>query len=109
MPNDSCEQFLYTDINGAISERRLYAELNPNFFTSLVAVAADIQYMKKHIMDDKFSRMLAANIVCIIAAYIGVAMRLVSRYSQHVGIKADDWWIVASLVDQTLLGRISGI
>ena len=65
--------------------------------------------MENHIIDDGASRRLAASIVCIIAAYIGVAMRLASRYSQHVGIKADDWWIVASLVDQTLLGSISGI
>ena len=60
-------------------------------------------------MDNEVSRISAANIVCIIAAYAGVAMRLLSRYSQHVGIKADDWWIVASLVDQTFLGRIPGI
>ena len=65
--------------------------------------------MKKHIMEDKFSRILATDIVCMIVAYIGVSMRLLSRYSQHVGIKADDWWIVTSLVDQKLLGRVSGI
>ena len=83
--------------------------MNPTFFIPLVAAAADMQYIKKHIMDDKASKILATNIVCLIAAYIGVAMRLVSRYYQHAGIKADDWWIVASLVDLTLLGRISGI
>ena len=60
-------------------------------------------------MDDEIPRILATNIVCIIAAYIGVALRLVSRYLQHVEIKADDWWIVASLVGSTLLGKISDI
>ena len=84
-------------------------QLNPTSFESLVTAAADIQYMKKHIMGDDFSSLLATNIVCIIAAYIGVTMRLISRYSQHIGIKADDLWIVASLVGQTSLGRISGI
>ena len=112
MSTDPCKISLSTAINAVIFERKLYAKLNPTFFIPqfpLVAAAAEMQYIKKHIMDDKAFRLLAANIVCIIAAYVGVAMRLVSRYYQHIGIKADDWWIVASLVNHTFLGKISGI
>ena len=57
--------------------------------------------MEKQMRDDIVPRILAVNMICTVAASIGVAMRLVSRYIQHAGIKADDLWMLASLVGQT--------
>ena len=69
----------------------------------LVPTASEVEYMQKHIHDNKQPQIIVANIVCIILAYIGVALRLLSRYIVKAGYKADDWWIVAGLVD---LGRV---
>ena len=66
-----------------------------------IPTAAEIQYMEKQMRDDIVPRILAVNMICTVAASIGVAMRLVSRYIQHAGIKADDLWMLASLVGQT--------
>lgn len=74
-----------------------------------ISTPAEIQYMEKHIGDDMVPAILAVNVICTVAAYIGVAMRLVSRYIQRAGVKADDWSIVASLVFQTLRVQVSSI
>lgn len=74
-----------------------------------IPTPAEIQYMEKHIGDDMVPAILAVHVICTVAAYIGVAMRLVSRYIQRAGIKADDWSIVASLVSPISRVKVSGI
>ena len=65
-----------------------------------VPSAAEIQYMQEHIGDDKSTSIIVANVLCVVAAYIAVILRFVSRRFVLAGLKADDWWIVAGLVKQ---------
>ena len=60
--------------------------------------AADIAYQQAHVDDNAIPGIIAANVICIIGAWIAAALRLYSRRLVRAPLKADDWLIVASLV-----------
>lgn len=62
--------------------------------------ATQIQYMEAHIKDNLKPAIIISNTICLTAAYIGVTMRFISRFLIQAGFKADDWLILAALVNQ---------
>jgi hypothetical protein len=58
----------------------------------------EIQYMKEHISDNKVAGIITANVICIVAAYIAVALRLYARRLAGIRLGGDDWWIITALV-----------
>ena len=64
-----------------------------------IPTAAEVQYMEIHIGDNLRGPLIVAGTICLVAAYIAVAMRFVSRRLIRAEYKADDWFIVAGLVE----------
>ena len=60
--------------------------------------AGQIEYMEVHKGDDLRRAVITADSLCVVAAYTGVAMRMISRRLVRAGYKADDWLILAGLV-----------
>ena len=65
-----------------------------------IPTAADIAYQQAHIDDNAIPGIITANVICIVAAWIAVALRLYSRRLVRIPIITDDWLIVASVVRQ---------
>lgn len=59
-----------------------------------------INYMIAHKQDDKRAGIIASNVICIVAAYVAVTARFVSRRLVKAQLQADDWWIVVGLVSR---------
>ena len=66
----------------------------------LTPSAADIAYQQAHKEDSAISGILAANVICILAAWVAGLLRLYSRRLVHAPIKTDDWLVLGSLVRQ---------
>ncbi|CAD6569435.1 MAG: hypothetical protein ASARMPREDX12_002446 [Alectoria sarmentosa] len=66
-----------------------------------IPTAAQVQYMEAHIGDDKKASLNVASAICLVAAYVAVAMRFLSRRLIRAEYKADDWFIIAGLVAYT--------
>ena len=47
-------------------------------------------------------QMIGAFVACLIIAYSGVLLRLISRRLKRTDLKADDWLIISSLVRSEL-------
>lgn len=62
--------------------------------------ASDIQYMKEHANDSKKTEMITTTVVCGVAAFTAIGLRVFARRLAHIEFKADDWWMFASLVNQ---------
>lgn len=60
--------------------------------------AADIAYQEAHVDDNAIPGIIAANVICIAAAWIAVPLRLYSRRLVRTSISTDDWLMIASLV-----------
>lgn len=60
--------------------------------------AAQIEYMKACIGDDRRTDIIVANVICAVAAYIGVSLWFISRHLQRAEVKVDDWFILTGLV-----------
>jgi len=58
---------------------------------------ADIDYQQAHINDDKQPDLYIAGIICLIAAYIFVGLRFLSRKLGGIKLELDDWCIVLAL------------
>ncbi len=54
-------------------------------------------YHQEHIRDSKVADILASNIITLVAAYIAVGLRFLSRRTAKTEYKADDWLIVPAL------------
>ena len=61
--------------------------------------AGQIEYMEVHKGDDLRRAVITADTLCGVAAYTGVAMRMISRRLVRAGYKADDWLILGGLVN----------
>ena len=59
---------------------------------------SDIQYMEEHVKDSRVPGMIATTIVCAIASILAIGLRLLARRLASLHLKADDWWIIVSLV-----------
>ena len=59
--------------------------------------ASDIQYQEEHINDTKQPNLIASSVICLTAAYIAVALRLVARRSARLALAADDYVIILAL------------
>ena len=68
-----------------------------------VAHPPDIQYQIDHIGDDRRPSIIAASAVCLLAAYIAVTARLVSRRLQKTPLHWDDYSILIALVSPIVL------
>ena len=64
--------------------------------------AGQIEYMEMHKSDDLRRAIITADILCVVAAYIGVTMRMISRRLVRAGYEADDWLILGGLVNYTV-------
>ena len=58
----------------------------------------NIAFQTAHITDSKQSETLAAQIACLVIAYVGVALRFLARRLAKAQITSDDYVIVFALV-----------
>lgn len=66
--------------------------------------SGELQYMQQHIHENRSEQIIAANVVCAVAAYLFVALRFASRPFSNARYGPDDWLILASLVSKRILG-----
>ena len=59
---------------------------------------SELQYMKLHAADNRTAQIHASNVVCAVAAYIAVLLRLFARSLTKAKYGLDDWLIGVSLV-----------
>lgn len=59
--------------------------------------------MQSHIGDNRSGQIYATNVVCALAAYIAVLLRLIARSLTTAKYGRDDWLIAAGLVRMSLL------
>lgn len=64
-----------------------------------------ILYMIHHIRDSKGPRLIAAVTICLTSAYVFVGLRFLSRRIGNTKLAANDWLIVAALVN-ALVGAL---
>ena len=67
---------------------------------------AQIQYEVQHEGDNAAPRMLASYIICMILAYVAVALRFYSRCLSSSKIYDTDYMIIVALVRDPLLQRL---
>lgn len=65
--------------------------------------AEETKYQQNHKDQNKTARLVAANVVGLVAAYVALALRLISRRMSHAALKADDWMIMVELVKNSFL------
>ena len=63
--------------------------------------AADIAYWEAHVDDNAIPGIFAANLICLVGAYIAIGLRLYSRRLVRAPLKADDWLVIVSGVRTT--------
>lgn len=63
----------------------------------------ELQYMQSHIGDNRSGQIYAINVVCGLAAYLVVLLRLIARSLTTAKYGRDDWLIAAGLVRVSLL------
>lgn len=59
---------------------------------------SELQYMQSHVDDNRSVQIHAPNIVCLVAAYLAVSLRLFARSLTKAKYGLDDWLIGVSLV-----------
>ena len=62
--------------------------------------STELQYMQSHIGDDRSQQIYATNVVCAVAAYVAVLLRLIARSLSKAKYGIDDGLIVAGLVSK---------
>ena len=65
---------------------------------SRTPTASDIAYMKEHIDDSRSTAMIVTSVICGTIACIAVVLRVIGRRLAQLKLKADDWWMIISLV-----------
>lgn len=65
----------------------------------------ELQYMESHVDDNRSGQIYATNVVCALAAYLAVLLRLIARDQTKARYGLDDWFIVAGLVCRNALRR----
>lgn len=68
--------------------------------------SSDVQYMKEHANDSKKTEMIATTVVCGVAAFAAIGLRVFARRLAHLKFKADDWWMFVSLVKRYPINRM---
>lgn len=63
---------------------------------------AEIQYQLVHQNENRSADIIAANTIMLVAAYIAVGLRFMSRRLMHATLGADDWMMVVGLVSPEL-------
>lgn len=58
----------------------------------------EIQYELENTHDNRAPNIIVSYTVCLSLAFIAVALRFVARRVSKASLRADDWWIVISLV-----------
>lgn len=66
--------------------------------SSSVADLQDIPFQTAHITDNRQPETRAAQIACLVIAYVGVALRFLARRLAKAQITSDDYVIVLALV-----------
>ena len=59
---------------------------------------ATAQETKQPVTASEVPQMIGAFVTCLVIAYVGVILRLISRRLKETDLRADDWLIVSSLV-----------
>ena len=59
---------------------------------------SELQYMQSHVDDNRAGQIHASNVVCLVAAYVAVSLRLFARGLTKAKYGLDDWLIGVSLV-----------
>ncbi|KAI4099961.1 MAG: hypothetical protein LQ345_007474, partial [Seirophora villosa] len=62
---------------------------------------SEILYQQAHAHEDKSPRIIAASAVCLVAAFLAVIFRFVSRRMIKTSLQADDYTTLAALVFTT--------
>jgi len=62
-----------------------------------IPTPSELLYQQKHIRESKVTNILASNIITLVAAYITVGLRFLSRRTAKIEYKADDCLIVPAL------------
>ena len=70
--------------------------------TSLDRTPEQLASQRAHIGDDRRPDILAAQVTCFVAAYVGVGLRFWARRLARAQITTDDYWIITALVSSTL-------
>ena len=65
----------------------------------------EMQYMESHIDENRSGQIYATNVVCALAAYVAVLLRLIARSLTKARYGLDDWFIVAGLVSRNPFHR----
>ncbi len=55
-------------------------------------------YLESHIDDNRSGQIYASNVVCALAAYLAVLLRLFARSMTKARYGLDDWLVVVGLV-----------
>ena len=63
---------------------------------------AEIQYQLVHQNENRGADIIAANTIMLVAAYIAIGLRFMSRRLMHATLGADDWMMVVGLVSPEL-------
>ena len=63
---------------------------------------AEIQYQLAHRNENRVADIITANTIMLVAAYIAVGLRFMSRRLMHATLDADDWMMVVGLVSPEL-------
>ena len=58
----------------------------------------EVEYELSHSREDRGKDILSSFVVCVCLATIAVILRLVARRVSKAALKADDYWILISLV-----------
>lgn len=67
------------------------------FNIASIPTPSEFLYQQEHIHESKVANILASNIITLVAAYIAVGLRFLSRRTAEIEYKADDWLIVSAL------------
>ena len=59
---------------------------------------SELMYMESHIDDNRSGQVYATNVVCALAAYLAILLRLFARSMTKARYGLDDWLVVVSLV-----------
>ena len=64
---------------------------------------AEAQYQLDHVNESRAEAIFSSYIACLIIAIVAIVLRFISRRMSKTAIKADDWMIVAALVNSRLI------
>ena len=69
---------------------------------STITPPAALDYQRLHIRDSRVPGLVVSLALCLLAAYVAVVLRFISRQIGKTAWKADDWWLIVGLVSRHL-------